>query len=477
MIPIIYERNERQFMTNGLGRIPDAASIEVVEERNGIYEATIVYPVTGRNFDLIQPGRVVLLTHDESGDAQPFDIVSYERPIEGNVTFHATHVSYRLRWHTVYMENINSLTAAIAALNNEPYSGFDFSADFTSNAYMGASDGIPRSIRQMLGGMEGSILDTYGGEYQWDKWDVNLMKRRGVDRDFMIRYGVNLAEYNEDTDFSSTYNAAEGVWANQDGVVVRGRRVKTGETLFNGREQTAVIDVSDRFDSEPSQDEVDAMVGSILRANQPHVPARTISVNFVRLQDTEEYAQFESLFQCNLCDTIGVIFPRYGMSGTYKIVKTTWDVIAERYVEMELGTLSTSLSEALGITGDTPLQASSSTPVAADYIVSRGSSGNWDYEKWNSGKVVAIGWVTFSSLTFSASGNLYRSVSNSFSIPSGIFTSAPQHGSAWIQGANMAFINATIGGLTTTGGSCEVWKSVSGSASNTAVHMRLVYTP
>ena len=53
---------------------------------------------------------------------------------------------------------------------------------------------------------------------------------------------------------------------------------------------------------------------------------------------------------CRLCDTINVEFPRYNMSGKFKIVKTVYDVLLERFEEMELGTLSTTLSEALGIT-------------------------------------------------------------------------------------------------------------------------------
>ena len=64
----------------------------------------------------------------------------------------------------------------------------------------------------------------------------------------------------------------------------------------------------------------------------------------------EEYAGFENLLQCNLCDTVRVVFPDYGTEGSFKIVKTVWDVLTDRYDEMELGTLSTTLSEALGIT-------------------------------------------------------------------------------------------------------------------------------
>ena len=113
--------------------------------------------------------------------------------------------------------------------------------------------------------------------------------------------------------------------------------------------------------------------------------------------------------------------------------------------------------------------------VLADYVIERGTSGNWHYIKWHSGRVELEGYYTFASLSFSASGNMYRSVSNAFTIPSGIFTTAPTEGQAWIQGSNTVYPSATIGGLTTTGGNCQIWKSTSGNATNVSVHMRIVY--
>ena len=47
-----------------------------------------------------------------------------------------------------------------------------------------------------------------------------------------------------------------------------------------------------------------------------------------------------------------MIFPDYATSGRFKIVKTTWDVLADRYESMELGDLSVSLADALGINSD-----------------------------------------------------------------------------------------------------------------------------
>ena len=117
MIPILYESTETAFETNGIGRLRDCLACKVTEERNGIYECEFEYPVGGAHYDEIQPGRIIGVTHDESGDIQPFDIVGYSRPINGVVTFHAVHISYRLGGMLIWAKNVGTLSTAIDKLN------------------------------------------------------------------------------------------------------------------------------------------------------------------------------------------------------------------------------------------------------------------------------------------------------------------------------------------------------------------------
>lgn len=350
MIPIIFEKDEISFTNNGLGRLRDAISVVVTEERNGVYECTLQYPVTGANFDLIQIGRIIGVTHDDTGDVQPFDIVSSERPIDGIVTFHAVHISYRQSFMTVTGSNINSLAAAFNLLGNaEPSNPFNYWTDKASTGYLAAADGVPKSVRQILGGVEGSILDIYGGEYEWDKFTVKLWAARGQFRDFTIRYGVNLLDYNDEMDNAESYSSCVPYWTDGTTTIV-GDRQDSGGATITGRGECVPLDVSDRFEDQPTNKAaVNAMGLAVLNEQQPYLPARNITVSFVRLQDLAEYENYGALLSCGLCDTIRVIFPGTNNSGTFKIVKTTWDVLAGRYEEMELGSLSTSLSEALGI--------------------------------------------------------------------------------------------------------------------------------
>lgn len=357
MIPILYDSTETAFTSNGLARLRDCLSCVCTEERNGVYEVEFQYPVDGANFDLIQCGRIIAVTHDDSGDVQPFDIVSYSKPIDGIVTFHAVHISYRQTAIVATGKNINSLSAAFALLSSgEPSNPFTYESDFSSSNYFGAADGVPHSVKQMLGGMEGSILDSYGGEFEWDRFKVRLKKNRGQVRDFSIRYGVNLLDYSEETDYQNTWTSAIPYWVGDDGrggeTIVVGNRVDTGLSSYNGRNMCLPLDLSDKFETKPTKPQLQTEANSYLLSNQSNMPQQSITVDFVRLQDLG-YEDLNNLLRCGLCDSIRVIFPRYGMEGLYKIVKTEWDVLEGRYISLELGSLSTTLAEALGVSTGT----------------------------------------------------------------------------------------------------------------------------
>lgn len=357
MIPILYENTETAFTSNGIHRLIDCISCTVVEERNGIYECDFEYSTNGQYFDEITCGRIIGVEHDESGGIQPFDIVSYSRPINGIVTFHAVHISYRQCALTVSGTNINSLADAFTMLGNaEPSNPFTYWTDKTSLGYLASGDGIPHTVRSILGGMEGSILDAYGGEYEWDTWTVKLWAARGSLKDFTIRYGANMTDYNEDTDYNDTYNSVIPYWvgqdANGDPLIIIGDRQSSGHSTFNGTDRCIPLDVTDKFDANdgtPTKAQVEAEGLAYLTANSPYLPAQTLKVDFLRLSDFPEYSQFEVLQKCKLCDTINVLFPQYNVSGTFKIVKTEYDVLRDRYESLELGTLSISLATALGI--------------------------------------------------------------------------------------------------------------------------------
>lgn len=359
MIPILYESNETVFSSNGLGRLRDCVSCIVTEERNGIYECDFEYPITGANYDKITLGRIIGVTHEESDDMQPFDIVSYSRPINGVVTFHAVHISYRQSKMVTYASNVNSLADAFDTFDTVFFpdnplgqdaggNPFTYMTDKFSTGYCSAFDGIPKTIRSLLGGVEGSILDTYGGEYEWDKWFVRLHSSRGEQQNFSIRYGVNMTDFQDNTDYSESFNSCVPYWTKDD-VTIIGNEVLSGQSTAGVGDKCVPLNLSEKFEEQPTTSQLQAMAADLMSSSRTYLPSQNITVNFVRLQDEAGSSQFDALMRCKLCDSIKVIFPNYNLSAYYKIVKTVWNVLLDRYDEMELGNLSTTLSQALGV--------------------------------------------------------------------------------------------------------------------------------
>ena len=356
MIPILFENNEIAFTGTGLGRLRDCVSCIVTEERNGIYECDFEYPVSGVNYELIQIGRIIAVTHDDTGDIQPFDIVSTTKPLDGIVTFHCVHISYRLSYVTVpRVSNVNDLNWALTVLRltarpiDQP---FRYETNMTKTGYAAAFDGCPHSVRELLGGTEGSIIDTYGGELEFDRFNVKLLSSRGIRRNFTIRYGVNMLDYNNETDISDSFNSCYPYWAGNDEVVVPfDTYAQSGKASPTGRELCVPLDLSDKFENAPTEAQLITAAEKYMDDNQTYLPTQTITVSFARIQDMAGYEDLRNLYQCNLCDLIKVVFPEYNTNATFEVVKTTWNVLFDRYDEMELGTLSKTLSEALGISG------------------------------------------------------------------------------------------------------------------------------
>ena len=490
MIPILYEASETMFTSNGIGRLNDVASVEVVEERNGQFECDFEMPVDGAHFDDIICGRIIYVTHDDSKIPQPFDIVSYSKPIDGKVKFHAVHVSYRQSGIVAKAQNINSLSAAMAAMTEtaQPDNPFVYKHDFESNAYMAAFDGIPRSVRQLLGGIEGSVLDAYGGEYEWNNFTVYLHRERGINRSFTIRYGVNMTDYNDDTDYSGTYTSCVPYWKGNDNgaeKIVFGNLTESGNASYNGRSVCAALDLSDKFETAPTVAQLTQAAKNYMVANQTNLPHQTIKVDFVRLQDLG-YEGLENLLQCNLCDRINVEFPRYGMRGQFKIVKTVWDALEDRYKSMELGALSVSLSDALGISnsvggsgggasGDDlnvrgDLSVGGDAAVVGtitvggntinDVVIEKGGSGvntHWYYRKWASGTLecwcrkeytgVAI-TSTFGSLRYASLAQFSDYPVTFRYFPVSVVTGSITNGNGWVVQDDATKSTTNVGKLT-----------------------------
>lgn len=334
MNPILYESSETTFTTNGLGVLAECAKCTVTEKRNGVFDAEFQYPINGVRYADIQEGRIICVSHDNSGDVQPFVIYGRSAPISGMVTFNCHHISYLLNGVTVNPFTATSVAEAFSAIasNSLGANPFTFQTDNTTAGTMKLQ--VPVGARSVLGGMEGSVLDVYGGEYKYDKFTVYNLQSRGVDSGVTIRYGKDMTDMTQKIDADGLYNSVVPYWAANDIVVNYGAVVTaTGQTAGN----VVPLDLSNAFDSEPTTAQLYNRAVAYLDENKPWIPKVNLKVNFVPLWQTEEYKNFLPLTRVNLCDAVTVSYPELGVNATAKVISVVWDALAEKYTQIEIG--------------------------------------------------------------------------------------------------------------------------------------------
>lgn len=376
MIPILYNRDETRFVTNGVGRLPDCTRAVVTEERNGVYELEFDLPITGEHFSEIDLGMVVACTHDDKHDIQPFIIYQRSVPdLRGIVTFNAHHISYKLNDVVVMPYSAGSVAAALQGISDNSVNANPFTF-WTDKATAGTfTNDVPRNARNMLGGEENSILDVYGaGDYEFDKFDVKLYQDRGIDSNVEIRYSKNLVALSQTIDKSGTYNAVVPYWSNGDGeIVTLPERVLvfggsepeiaylTDHNLVIIRTETnepievaystvdaAPMDLSDAFEEAPTTDQLRTAAIARFQRSGAWLPNENLTIDFVQMWQTEEYKEYSALQRVSLCDTVSVYYPAAGISKVkQKVIKVEYNVLLDRYDSIELGQPQTSLGQAI----------------------------------------------------------------------------------------------------------------------------------
>lgn len=355
MIPILFENTETQYTTNGLGRLADIVSCTVTEERNGIYECEFEYPITGGKYADILEGRQILATHDDTGDTQPFVIYGRSAPISGVVTFYAHHVSYALRNTVVMPFTASSIAGAMTSIEQNclPAGAFTFWTDKTTTGTFKLSE--PKAVRSVLGGEEGSLLDVYGtGEYLWDRHTVKLYLHRGTDSGVEIRYGKNLSDLNNEIDAGDVYNAVVPFWYDEE----NNQLVMLPEIYIDDGSGDPLriipMDLSGDFEDAPTAAELRTLATSKFESAEGWIPKQNVKVDFVHLWETEEYKEYAPLQRVRLCDTVSVYYPELGVTAEKtKVVRVVYNVLLDRYDEIELGELQPSYASAIAESFDT----------------------------------------------------------------------------------------------------------------------------
>jgi phage minor structural protein len=347
--PRLYPENETNFESNGLGPLSDALACTVEENRNGAFELSMEYPVTGVLFDELKHGSIIFAPPNDSSEPQPFRVYGKSTPLSGVVTVRAKHISYQLSHIPVSPFTAGSCAAALQGLKTnavEPCP-FDFWTDKETVATFTVKE--PASARSLLGGVAGSVLDVYGGEYEFDRYTVKLHKARGTDSGVVIAYGKNLTDINQEESIENTITGVYPYYKDTDGNVLElPEKVVSSASAHNfPYPRTVPLDCSQEWQETPSVEQLRAYASAYVKKEGIGVPSVSLKVSFVPLWQTEEYKAIAPAERLNLCDIATVRFEKLGVNARAKVVQTVYDVLAGRYESITLGEASTNLADTI----------------------------------------------------------------------------------------------------------------------------------
>ena len=359
MIPVLYEKNETTFTHNGIGILVDTIKAIVTEERNGSYELSLQYPITGRFYSEIVNGTIVKAKSNETSEPQLFRIYKSSKPLKGVVTYSAEHISYDLNGIPLLGFSIKNATPQMAITRAIEDAGLPspFSAISDISTLNNTTISTPCSVRALLGGQTGSILDVWGGEYEFDNFNIKLHSHRGKDNGVLIEYGKNLTDLKQESNIAECYthlmpyasykikdesNNSETV-----NIYLTEKVIPLTRAENIGHNKAYIMDFSDRFkdNEEITEEKLRAKATAYAAAAELGTPKVNITVSFVQLWQTEEYKNIAPLERVKLCDTVSVRFSKLGVMAKAKVIKTVYDTLKEKYESITLGDAKSSFAD------------------------------------------------------------------------------------------------------------------------------------
>lgn len=349
MIPVIYAGNETSFSSLGIGSVPEALSCVVDEVRNQSNTLTLVAPIDATQRDALSEGNIILADTNERLRRQPYEIVKTEESLaDGRIIVSAQHVAYRLRYSVVRQISGTTVSGIFTAFKTAASmieeNGFTFSTDIATSHAVSYSY-MP--VWDILHGTEGSLIDTFGGVIEMDKFTIKLNSRRGQDNGVVVPYGKNLVDLERDIDSGDIINGIFPVYSSGGEITVTGTAVQYSANASRySYKRTEVVDFSDRFgETVPTPAQLNTAAAAMV--NGQGLPQATLTGSFIPLKSTLDYQDFGALESVAMDDLIRFYVPRMNVDISTRVVATHWDVLRERYESVEVGDVRQTIRQAI----------------------------------------------------------------------------------------------------------------------------------
>ena len=360
MRPILYNANETAFETYGLGEI-DATKAQVTRERNGNYTLYIEYPASGPLAGTFKNDMRIKSDAGLRTKNQTFFISRILKDSTGILKIYAKHISHLTE--TMAIRNNTNATgtaqAALAIWALNALGGIRFDTwsdiDLTSKTSWNIADF--KTARDVLGGVKGSILDVWGGEYEFDNTVIRLHKQLGRKSPTVLEYGRNILRAEDDQDIEGAYTSVypyatytpenqgtgEGGASSQQVTVELPEKYVDGPYigLYNER-RVLIVDFSSNFkDKEvPTIDKLRRLAKEYAINNRLGLPKINTKIEYVDLSKTLDYKLTQILEEAELCDIVPVYYPQIGLtSEDAKLTTIVYDVLLEQNDSVEVGVI------------------------------------------------------------------------------------------------------------------------------------------
>ena len=366
MNPVLYKADERSFRTFGLGEISDAYKVTVTRERNGNYDLYIKYPVNGRFASIFKEEMKIKSDAGKRTKWQTFEINRIVKNSSEHIEIYARHISMRTSDIALKPVVKASKVTAEAALrlwkdNLVGDDVFDVSSDIQTIGNISWEVDKVGSARKALGGVSGSILDVFGGEYEFDNNLIILHKQMGRKAPTVLEYGRNLLSVEEerllDGNYTSIYPFArytpnvEGSEDSHEVLVTLPEHIIDSPYLkLYAQRRISLVDFSGKFDDKhpPTAEKLRSLGQSYINSNNIGAPKISTEVSYVDLSQTLDYQDFGVMEEVELCDIIPLYYPQFDITTTTeKVVKVVYDVYTDSNEEITLGTIGQSLSSSM----------------------------------------------------------------------------------------------------------------------------------
>lgn len=347
----LFDSSEKSFTTNGICFLNEATKCEVDEELNGQFELSLSYPADEKWAKYLTHNSIIFCKPNPYDDPEPFRIYSVEKNMGRSINVSARHVSYQLSFIPVLPHVSEKLTSALDALTYEAIENvpFIFTSDFDCEGALYVDS--PRSIRSVLGEGEDSIISVYGGELEFSRFTVRLLKHRGENRGVTFWYGKDLLDFTQEMTIANTVTSIFPYYLKEESITVEGQNYRVLVSVYLSEKvlrssnssnfpfpRTVPVDLTSEFpDHAPTEDQLRRKAMAYMDAHKIGVPEVSLTVKYADLRKTEEYKAHPITQPVKLGDTVSVVFKDLNVTSSGRITGTKYDAINDTYISVNIG--------------------------------------------------------------------------------------------------------------------------------------------